>query len=160
MTTKRSSLPYEDATGKTALAELQAALEKFGCQSFGTMIDAERGVTMVQFRWRNRNVSLEASWKGYAAAWLRTHPYKWNSRFTKQDHEQRALDQGRKSVQSVLRDWVKGQLTAVECGVMSFEAAFMPHMLLPSGERVIDRVQSEMLLPAPDAPKVVGIRGE
>lgn len=30
----------------------------------------------------------------------------------------------------MLRDWVKGQTTAVECGIMSFEAAFMPHMLL------------------------------
>lgn len=44
---------------------------------------------------------------------------------------------------SVLRDWVKGQVTAVECGIMSFEAAFMPHMLLPTGERVIDRLEAK-----------------
>ena len=149
-----TKLPYETATGKTALAELQSALEKFGCQSFGTMIDAERGVTIVQFRWRARNVSLEASWRGYAAAWLRAHPYNWSARISNDDHEQRALDQARKSVCSVLRDWVKGQLTAVECGVMSFEAAFMPHMLLSNGQRVIDRVQNEMLLPAPGATAV------
>lgn len=36
---------------------------------------------------------------------------------------------------------------AVECGIMSFEAAFMPHMLLSTGERVIDRVQAQGLLP-------------
>ncbi len=31
--------------------------------------------------------------------------------------------------------WEQGQVTAIECGVMSFDAAFMPHMLLPTGER-------------------------
>lgn len=30
---------------------------------------------------------------------------------------------------------------------MSFEAAFMPHMLLPTGERVIERVQAQLLPP-------------
>jgi len=33
---------------------------------------------------------------------------------------------------------------------------FMPHMLLPSGERVLDRVKAEHLLPAPDE-KVVSL---
>src|SRR3990172_5640408 len=62
-----SKLPYETATsGDKALIELQRTLAKFGCQSFGTMTDAERGVTIVQFKWRNRQVSLRASWKGYA----------------------------------------------------------------------------------------------
>ena len=143
-----SALPYETSTaGDKALMELQRTLAKFGCQSFGTMIDAERGCTIVAFKWRNRNISLEASWKGYAQAWLRAHPWSYSMRATKEQHHQRALDQGRMSVCSVLRDWVKGQVTAIECGVMSFEAAFMPHILLPSGERVIDRVQSENLLP-------------
>ena len=43
---------------------------------------------------------------------------------------------------------------AIECGVMSFEAAFMSHMLLASGERVIDRVQSEKSLPPADDPSL------
>jgi hypothetical protein len=65
------TIPYATATsGDKALMELQRILGKFGCQSFGTMTDAEKGETIVQFRWRNRDVSLRASWKGYAAAWL------------------------------------------------------------------------------------------
>jgi hypothetical protein len=144
-------IPYEAATsGDKALVDLQRALAKFGCQSFGTMTDAERGCTIVAFKHRGRTVSLEASWKGYAAAWLKAHPYKYSTRGTKQDHEQRALKQAQISVCSLLRDWVKGQVTAVECGVMSFEAVFMPHMLTSNGMRVIDRVQAENLLPAPD----------
>lgn len=147
------SLPYENSTAKNALGELQSVLAKFGCQSFGTMTDVERGCTMVQFKWRNRSISLEASWKGYATAWIKRHPYKYSSRISRADHEQRALDQAKISVCSVLRDWVKGQITAIECGVMSFEAAFMPHILLPSGRRVIDRVQEDGLLPPSDEPK-------
>ncbi len=72
-------------------------------------------------------------------------------------YAQKALAQAQASVCSVLRDWVKGQITAVECGIMSFETAFMPHMLLPNGQRVIDRVQADNLLPAPEE-KVVEIR--
>lgn len=152
------SLPYEDATaGDRALVEVQRILAKFGCASFGTATDAEKGVTIVHFKWRERVVKLEASWKGYAQAWLKEHPYRYSSRSTKQQHEQRALETGQRAVCSVLRDWVKGQITAVECGVISFEAAFMPHMLLPSGERLIDRAQA--LLPAPEQPKVIGING-
>jgi hypothetical protein len=65
-----------------------------------------------------------------------------------------ALELGKIAVCSVLRDWVKGQITAVECGVMSFEAAFMSHMLLSDGRRVIDKVQADNLLPAPEVEKV------
>lgn len=134
------SLPYETATaGERALAELQKTLEKFGCQSFGTQTDMEHGETIVHFRWRDRNVSLNASWKGYAEAYLRIHPAKGYG-VQKQKRIDAAMEQAKLSVCSVLRDWVKGQVTAVECGIMSFEAAFMPHMLLPNGERVIDRL--------------------
>lgn len=152
------SLPYETATaGDRALAELQKILASFGCASFGTMTDVERGLTIVQFKWRDRNVSLEANWKGYASAWLKEHPYKQAyARGTRQQHETKALEQAKVSVCSVLRDWVKGQTTAVECGIMSFEAAFMPHILLPTGERIIDRIQADKLLSAPEQ-KVVEI---
>jgi hypothetical protein len=148
----KALLPYEGASsGEKALGEIQRTLEKFGCQSFGTMIDAERGVTIVQFKHRGRQVSLEASWKGYAAAWLKAHPFNSYVRGSRQDHEKKALAIGRVAVCSVLRDWIKGQVTAVECGILSFDAVFMPHMLLPTGERLIDRVTSNNLLPPPGA---------
>ncbi len=140
------SIPYQTSTaGASALSDLQRILGKFGCATFGTMTDMERGMTIVQFRWRDRNVSLEASWKGYAAAWLKENPYTNRTRATKQQHEAKAIQQAQISVCSILRDWIKAQVCAVECGIMSFETAFMPHMLLPTGERVIERVQAEML---------------
>lgn len=152
------SLPYEDSTARAPLAELQRTLDKFGCTMFGTAKDTERGVTMVQFKWRNRSISIEASWKGYAAAWLKAHPHSRNDRKnTREQHHAKALAQAQVSVECCLRDWIKGQVTAIECGVMSFEAAFMPHMLLPDGRKLIDAVVSSNLLPPPPEENVVQI---
>lgn len=154
-----SKLPYATATaGEKALSELQRALAKFGCQSFGTAIDAERGVTIVHFKWRDRVVKLEASWKGYAEALMRArYGVAGMDRARRTKYETTALEQARISVCSVLRDWTKAQITAVEAGVMSFESAFMPHMLLADGRRVIDAAQAANLLPAPPTEKVVGL---
>lgn len=72
---KSNSIPYERCVGgDQALNEAARILAKFGCQSFGHMIDAERGCTIVQFKFQGHQVSLEASWKGYAAAYLKVHP--------------------------------------------------------------------------------------
>jgi hypothetical protein len=148
------SIPYETATaGDRALAECQNILAKFGCERFGVMQDVERGCTLVQFQWRNRQISLEASWKGYAAAWQRRHPFSGHYG-TRGSWDQKALAIGKVAVCSILRDWLKGQTTAIECGVMSFDAVFMPHMLLPSGERVLDRMEREVLAQLPQS-KVV-----
>jgi hypothetical protein len=136
------TLPYETATsGERALAETQRILAKFGCQSFGHMIDAERGVTVVQFKWQGRLVSLEASWAGYAAALRRSKP---NRRRPLGD--ERLLRQAQVSVCSVLRDWTKAQVTAIECGTLSFEEAFAAHLLLKDGSRLIDHMKAALQL--------------
>lgn len=148
------SIPYESATaGDNALNQMQKTLASFGCQSFGTMTDNERQVMIVAFKWRDRQVHLEASWKGYAQALLKGKSLGYGQQ--RANRERKALEQARVSVCSVLRDWVKGQTTAVECGVMSFETAFMPHMLLKDGRRVIDAAQQANLLPAPEESNVL-----
>lgn len=144
------SLPYEQATaGANAVREMERILAAFGCQSFGTMTDAERGLMIVVFKWRDRQVQLEASWKGYAVAWQKENPYnyRWGSR---QKYDEKALSIAKIAICSVLRDWVKGSTTAIECGVLSFEAAFMPHMLLKDGRRVLDAAHAAGILPPPD----------
>jgi hypothetical protein len=55
------------------------------------------------------------------------------------------------AVNSILRDWVKGQVTAVECGILSFETVFMPYMLTSDGRTLIEHVIEAKLLPAPQA---------
>lgn len=132
------SIPYESAVaGDRAINEMQKTLSAFGCQSFGTMTDQERQVMIVAFKWRDRQVHLEASWKGYAQALVK------KSRWP----EGKALVQAKIAVCSVLRDWVKGQTTAIECGVLSFEDAFLPHMLMRDGRRVVDAAKAANLLP-------------
>jgi hypothetical protein len=150
------TLPYENATaGDRAIAELQKTLAAFGCQSFGVMTDNDRGCMIVAFKWRDRQVNLEASWKGYAVAWLKRYPWSRSRTRSRADHEAKAIAQAKVSICSMLRDWVKGQTTAIECGVLSFEAAFMPHMLLKDGRRVIDAAQQARLLPEADEPNVI-----
>jgi hypothetical protein len=71
------------------------------------------------------------------------------------DHEQAALRQGQVAVNSILRDWIKGQVTAVECGILSFEAVFLPYMLTADGRPLVERISETELLPKPSGPKVV-----
>lgn len=65
------------------------------------------------------------------------------------DHEAKALQIGSIAVCSILRDWIKGQVTAIEVGLFTFEGAFLSHMMLPSGISVIEHIQNERLLPPP-----------
>jgi hypothetical protein len=143
----KPSLPYEKATsGKRALAEIEKVLKAFGASKYGSMEDFETGDLLVQFTYRQHNVSLRASGKGYAARWLREHPYQPLMRKTRQQHEQQALEIGRVARYSILREWIKGQITAVETGIFSFEAAFLGQIMLPSGETVMERVAQDKLL--------------
>lgn len=141
-----SSLPYSSASsGDKALADIQKVLRRFGCKKFGTMIDDEDGVLLVQFEYRGRHVSIPASYKGYAAAWLKENPYSYRRRSTKVEWERKALDIGSVAIYSIVRDWIKGQVTAVETGILSFEGAFLGQILLPSGQSVLELATADVL---------------
>lgn len=143
-------LPYENATsGNNALNDIQKMLRAFGCTKFATGEDFETGELHVQFEHRGRRVELKASARGYAAAWLKEHPYGPRSKGTRQEYDAKALKIGGIAVYSILRDWVKGQITAIEIGMLTFDAAFLPHLLLDNGLTVIEHVQHTKLLPAP-----------
>lgn len=140
-------LPYENATsGKNAINEMQALLRGFGVTIFGMMEDFAAGTVIVQFEYRERRVTITASVKGYAAAWLRQHPWSNRMRTDRTTHERKALKQAQISVYSILRDWIKGQVTAVEVGMLSFEGAFLGQIMLPTGETVLQRVEATKLL--------------
>jgi hypothetical protein len=148
------SLPYENTTsGERALGEIQKLLRGFGCSKFGSMIDDADGTVLVQFEYRGRPVSVKASTKGYAAAWLREHPYGLRTRCTLAQHERKALDIASVAVYSILRDWIKGQITAIETGILTFEGAFLGQILLPTGRTVLEHATEAKLLPALEGPK-------
>ena len=147
------SLPYENATsGSRALDDTQKILTRFGCSRFGTMTDNAAGEILVQFTHRGRDVSIKASFKGYASAWLKEHPYSARMKKSRTDYERAAMVQAQISTYSILRDWIKGQVTAIEVGLLSFEGAFLGQIMLPTGVTILDYMQSETrLLAAPEA---------
>src|SRR5262249_10021550 len=129
--------------------EIIKVLRRFGCEQIGFMDNYEQHEVLLAFTHRGRQVQLRASAKGWAQIYLKEKPYK--------DHltQQRALEQGHVAVNSILRDWVKGEGTEVDCGVLSLEAVFMPFMLASDGRPLLERV--EELLPKPTEPKVVSL---
>jgi hypothetical protein len=139
-------LPYESATsGERALGEIQKLLRAFGCNKFGSMIDDAAGELLVQFEYRGRSVSVKASTKGYAAAWLRSKPYTTRMHCSKAQHERKAMDVASVAVYSILRDWIKGQIMAIETGVLSFEGAFLGQIMLPNGRTILETARETML---------------
>lgn len=141
------TLPYENATsGNAAVAEMQKIIQRFGATSFGHMEDYATGELLVQFEHRGRQVSIRANAKGYAAAWLKEHPYSHRSKRTRAEHEAAALKQGKIAVYSILRDWIKGQVTAVEIGMMTFEGAFLGNLLLKNGQTVLEHLTATDVL--------------
>lgn len=134
-------LPYENVTsGDRAVADMQKILRAFGCSKFGTMMDDEEGVLIVQFEHNKRPVSVKASVKGYAAAWLKHHPYTHRMRCTRVEHERKALGVAHMAVYSMARDWIKGQVAAIETGLLPFEGAFLGQIMLPNGKTVLDEL--------------------
>lgn len=141
-------IPYEGATsGAKAREEVVKILRRFGCERVGFMDEFAEQAVLLAFEHRGRPIQLRASAKGWAAAYLREHPWTAKRRCTKQEWEAKALRQGMIAVDSILRDWVKGQVTAIETGILSFEAVFLPYMLGSDGRPLYERAQQ--LLPAP-----------
>lgn len=140
-----SSLPYENATsGDRAITEMQRILQRFGCQSFGSMMDWERKMLIVQFKYRDLNILVEASTSGYAAAWMKAHPWSNRMKRNKTDHEREAQRVASLAVYSILRDWIKGQVMAIESGILSFEGAFLGQVVLPSGMTLLQHARSTL----------------
>lgn len=125
--TAANTVPYENATGgEAACSEITTIVRRFGCSSIGFMDDFEKKDILLHFVHRGTTVQLRASGKGWAALYLKAHPYTSRMQKSPKQHEADAIAQGLVTINSILRDWVKGQVTAVECGAMSFAAVFLP----------------------------------
>ena len=134
-------LPYSNArSGLSAMEEIQRILKQFGCSKFGHWQDYEKHTLTVQFEWRGKAIELTASAGGYAAAWLKENPWSSRRQATKQQWEQKAFEKGSVAVYSILRDWIKAQVTAIDTGLLTFESVFMPHMLLPDGKTMLNHL--------------------
>jgi hypothetical protein len=152
------TVPYASATsGNRARQEVIKVLRRFGCEKTGFMDDDAKHEVILYFEHRGRPVRLSASAKGWAQMWLKENPLSSRARKSRHEHEQDALRQGLLAVSSILRDWIKGQVTAIETGILSFEAVFMSHMLTADGRPLVERLAESNLLPKPDDEKVVSL---
>lgn len=144
------SVPYSSAsTGGAARGEIVALLQRFGCESVGFMDDFADHSVLLAFTHRGRSVQLRASARGWAQMYLREKPWQSRRQGDKTAYEMKALRQGQIAINSILRDWVKGQMTAIECGILKFDAVFMPYMITDDGRPVFERLAEAKLLPAP-----------
>ena len=135
------SVPYAKATsGDQARADTRKLLQQFGAESVGFMDEFAEGSLHLAFRWRGHQVQLKASARGWAEMYLRENPWHNRRRCNKAEWEARALAQGMIAVNSILRDWVRGQITAVETGITEFRHVFLPYLVTASGETVAELV--------------------
>lgn len=141
------AIPYAGATsGRKARDEVIKILRRFGAESVGYMDEFATKTVILQFTYMGRNVSMRANAQGWANAYVKDSPYTYRMKRTQHQYEQFAIDQGMIAVDSIIRDWVKGQMTAIETGILTFEGVFMPYMLTNDGRTLAERAVE--LLPA------------
>ena len=142
-------IPYENASsGRTAMDDIRKVIVGFGCTKFAPMEDFVAGTISIQFEHNGRMVQVSASAAGYAKLWLKEHPHSNRMKRSVEEHKSFAMERGQVAVWSILRDWIKGQFTAVECGLLQFEEAFLGQLVI-NGETVFQKIKAENLLLLP-----------
>ena len=120
------------------------------------MDDFERHEVVLAFTHRGRPVQLNASAKGWAPMHLKEHPSSPRRGASRVEHEQAALKQDHVAVNSILRDWIKGQVTAIETGILLRGGVHVVHA--DRGRPTSDPCISEQnLLPSPQVPKIISM---
>jgi len=141
------AIPYEDAqSGERARDEIRKILLRFGVMRIGFEDHIDTHTLVLGFQYRGCHIQLAASAQGWASTYLQHHPYNSRRRCSEAEYKQKVLEKGLVAVNSILRDWVKGQVTAIETGIMKFEHVFMPYMLTTDGRTVSERID-ELSLP-------------
>ena len=137
----KRSIPYAQAqAGPRAREQITKLLRGFGCASVGFMDDFENQSMLLAFRYRGRQFQLEASAKGWAAIYLEENPWHSGRSTSKEEYEAKVLKQGMLAANSIIRDWIKGQLAAAESRIVKFEHIFMPFMLTRDGRTLAELV--------------------
>lgn len=145
-----ADIPYSNATsGAKAREEIIGLLRRIGCDRIGFMDEFADGCVLLAFEHRGRRVQMRASARGWAAWYLRENPWTSRRSVSAEKWNEKALNQGMIAVNSILRDWCKGQVVAIECGLFPAEAAFFAHMLAPDGRALIEHVTELKLIAAP-----------
>jgi hypothetical protein len=126
-----------------ALDEIRKVLTRFGCSRFGTMTDNENGELHGAIHVPRARRDGEGQLPWLCGRLVEGTPVQRQSRMrvSKVQHEARGDGSGAdQRVLSMLRDWIKGQVTAIEVGILTFEGAFLGQILLSNGKTVLDTI--------------------
>ena len=112
--------------------EIIRTLERYGADGFGFMTEGVRSA--IYFRIAEIRVKLHVSMPDFDDfAMMPTR----NARRTQQA-QQRAYEQACRQRWRALLLIIKAKLEAIESGITTLEEEFLPHIMLPSGERIGD----------------------
>jgi hypothetical protein len=131
--------------------EIEAALKKYGADSFGTM--EGRSHAAVMFEYQNLAIQIKVRMPSVSdfmktpTGLRRTEPA-----------AQEALGQEKREIWRAVLLLIKGKLVAVERGITTIEREFLSDVLLPSGltmgETIIPKVQE--IASTGQMPKLLG----
>ena len=121
----RSTAQYSQAmSGSRAREEIAEMLTRHGCEAISFLHDFKTKELILSFRHGERIVELRASAQGWADETLKRMPYNNRMKLSEEEYRRRALQQGWVAVNSILRDWLRSQIEAIETGIFSFDSAF------------------------------------
>ena len=148
------SLPYEHATsGRRAIDDIKKILNRFGVDQIAEGQDFRTHTIVISFSHKDRRVKVEASAQGWCDAYIRANPYSSRMKKSLEAYQAACLEQGHMAVCSMLRDWIKGQVSAVETGLFTFETAFFGQLVTEDGRTVAERMKGNLQLEAPSKTK-------
>lgn len=145
------TLPYSSSEkGAAREREIRDVLRAVGASAVGFMVDDDRDQIIAQFRLHGREITIPVRVGAYAEAWLREN--RCGPRTAQKDHAAKARRVAEAAAWAILADWIKAQAAMMAAGFVDTDTAFLPHIILPSGERVgdaITRTDGPLRLPKP-----------
>ena len=112
--------------------EIIRTLERYGADGFGFMTEGDRSA--IYFQIEGIRVNLQVSMPDFAD--FQKMPVR-NARRTEQA-QRRAYEQACRQRWRALLLIIKAKLESIEAGITTLEEEFLPHIMLPSGDRVGD----------------------
>lgn len=145
-------LPYASSTaGQAREKEIRDTLRSVGASAVGFMVDDDTDQIIAQFRLHGREITIPVRVGAYADAWAREN--KRGPRTKEADHQAKARKIAESAAWAILADWIKAQSAMMAAGFLDTDAAFLPHIAMPNGQRAIDVLTGgdKPMLPPPAA---------
>ena len=117
-----ASTPYYHTTNaQTARDEIIRRLSAVGCTDVEFEDDRDAYTVTVRWEHNGRKCAITGSARGWAHHHLTSYPHTSRMRLPGSAYHKQVLDKGQVAVNSILRDYLRCQLAAVETGAVSFE---------------------------------------